>query len=246
MLVEAYTIPPSAEYPLFVTAKRYWTPESEANGAADPAAAHTLIVLHSTSFHKETWEPTLDELFALADAGSRRNHIRDVWAIECPNHGESALLNHRALSQPQFANDCLYSHLSLMYLFTLNHLSVSCQRYAQAVHRFLTSVGVDFRSRNLIGIGHSLGANAMYVLHTVYERCSSYTGCYYNISNRHLTSYASSLSSQWSVLKDHDMWLSCERLWSQVHNDVNIRGQRSMRPAKPIAPTINSQNGIGG
>ena len=115
MLVEAYTIPPSAEYPLFVTAKRYWTPESEANGAADPAAAHTLIVLHSTSFHKETWEPTLDELFALADAGSRRNHIRDVWAIECPNHGESALLNHRALSQPQFANDCLYSHLFLIF-----------------------------------------------------------------------------------------------------------------------------------
>ncbi len=37
---------------------------------------------------------------------------------------------------------------------------VSCEKYAQAAHRFLLSKsvhGIDFRTRNLVGVGHSLG-----------------------------------------------------------------------------------------
>jgi len=48
-------------------------------------------------------------------------------------------------------------------------LLVSCEKYAQAVGRFLSTgpnygARVDFQKRNLVGIGHSLGANAMWVL----------------------------------------------------------------------------------
>ncbi|KAJ3506578.1 hypothetical protein NLJ89_g6793 [Agrocybe chaxingu] len=156
MLVQAesYTVPASPDYPFFLKAKRYWTKEC----TEDPSA-QTLIVLHSTSFHKETWEPALEDLFALlvssasafrAGEGTRakgtRVAIREAWMIDCPNHGESATLNHRALSTPEYAN------------------YVSCTRYAEAVHRFLTLAPVDFSKRNMIGIGHSLGANSMLIL----------------------------------------------------------------------------------
>lgn len=44
---------------------------------------------------------------------------------------------------------------------------VSCERYAVAIHRFLVSApkafGVDFGKRRLVGLGHSLGANSLWV-----------------------------------------------------------------------------------
>jgi len=47
--------------------------------------------------------------------------------------------------------------------------AVTCQKYAQAVHHFISAgpshgAQIDFRKRNLVGIGHSLGANAMWAL----------------------------------------------------------------------------------
>ncbi|KDR74241.1 hypothetical protein GALMADRAFT_249994 [Galerina marginata CBS 339.88] len=151
MLVESYKLPPSSNYPLFITAKRYWVHEFEKN-IPDPSAK-TLIVLHSTSFHKETWEPALEDLFKSASRAGSKFVIREAWAIDCPNHGESGHMNHRALKKPEFA-------------------SFSCEKYAQAVHRFLSAgpdhgACVDFRSRNLIGIGHSLGANALLMLYRI-------------------------------------------------------------------------------
>lgn len=149
MLERSYTLAPTADYPLCIIAKRYWLPTFEAN--AENPAAQTLIVLHSTSFHKEAWKPTLEELFKLMlMSQSNSKVIRDAWAIDCPNHGESAILNSRALKDPQFTN------------FT-------CESYAYAVHRFLSAgpeggAHVDFRRRNLIGLGHSLGANAILML----------------------------------------------------------------------------------
>ena len=93
----SYTLPPTPDYPLSIVAKRYWIPEANTE---DPAA-QTLIVLHSTSFHKETWEPTLRELFKQPNA---KVLIREAWAIDCPNHGESAVLNSQILKGPQFTS----------------------------------------------------------------------------------------------------------------------------------------------
>lgn len=87
MLQEAYTLPPALDaYSLYITAKRYWMAEFEAH-TEDPDAI-TLILLHSTSFHKETWEPTLERVFELAVRDPGKVKIRDAWAMDCPNHGK--------------------------------------------------------------------------------------------------------------------------------------------------------------
>ena len=163
--MEPYVLQPSSEYPLFITAKRYWIPEFEGN--ASSPSAQTLIVLHSTSFHKESWEPALEDLFQLASQSGNKTNIREAWAIDCPNHGESANLNHRALSDPGFAKCMCYCSPRGVWLS--DDLLVSCEKYAQAIRRFISAglnhgAHVDFQKRNLVGIGHSLGANAMWVL----------------------------------------------------------------------------------
>jgi hypothetical protein len=86
-------------YPLLVPVKRYWVPEFE---STDPDAV-TVILAHALSFTKEHWEPLLEDLYSqLANPprnGSPIPKIRDVWAIECPNHGEGAVLNEETLME---------------------------------------------------------------------------------------------------------------------------------------------------
>jgi len=99
MQISSYTIPPSSDHPFFMTAKRYWLAECEDLDGG----ARTLILLHSTSFPKEIWEPFMQAFFRLrCPKNCTENRtimamdtVRDAWAIECPNHGESAYLNLR-------------------------------------------------------------------------------------------------------------------------------------------------------
>ncbi|KAJ7200976.1 Alpha/beta hydrolase fold-1 [Mycena rebaudengoi] len=124
----------------------------EAN-ASDPEAL-TLLFLHSTSFHKETWMPTVEALFTLAASKGSPIKIREAWCLDCPNHGASGQLNATVLLSPEF------------------FLNFSCEKYAQAVHHFLSrrpEAGgkVDFRSRKLVGIGHSLGGVAITMLQSL-------------------------------------------------------------------------------
>jgi hypothetical protein len=99
---------PDEHYPLYITAKKYWLPEFEAHW--DNKEAVTLVLLHSTSFHKETWQPTLERIFQCYSAHSRNSSkllkIKCAWAIDCPNHGVSAALNDDALQQAPFYRDC--------------------------------------------------------------------------------------------------------------------------------------------
>ncbi|KAF7967447.1 hypothetical protein HWV62_34323 [Athelia sp. TMB] len=142
---------PSKDYTLHITAKRY-RPDS----SSDPPqlGAITLVLLHATSLHKETWEPTLLRVFELAAKSHRASvNIHEAWAIECPNHGESAVLNHAEL-QAGHEHHCNSQEAVI----------VSCKKYAHAVHRFMTAGPVDFGGRRLVGIGHSLGGVAMTIL----------------------------------------------------------------------------------
>jgi len=79
--------------------------------------------------------------------------IRDAWAIDCPNHGESAVLNEKPL---------LSSHTPIF----------SWEDYGRAIHLILNGFGkgidVDFQSRNLVGVGHSMGAAAIVLSRTMY------------------------------------------------------------------------------
>jgi hypothetical protein len=109
MLEQSYVYPPRLGYPLYVTAKRYWLPQFEQH--AHHPDALTLILLHSTSFHKETWEPTINGVFRLAqqdsECGRRNVKIRDAWAIESPNHGLSVEFNEKTLLLPEFSSNCV-------------------------------------------------------------------------------------------------------------------------------------------
>ncbi|KAG6901619.1 hypothetical protein C0995_009959 [Termitomyces sp. Mi166 len=135
-----YTFDSRPNYPLLITAKRYWKPDSKYLN--DPSAL-TLIFTHGTGFHKEQWEPTIDELYALLDHEDGRLRVREVWSIDAPNHGDAAVLNENILItgyEPIFP----------------------WEEYARAIYTFLTGFGtgvdVDFSTRRLVGIGHSMGA----------------------------------------------------------------------------------------
>ncbi|KAI9460409.1 Alpha/beta hydrolase fold-1 [Boletus coccyginus] len=155
MLQRQFILEPDVDYPLHITAKQFWRADFEANW--DDPGAFTLILLHSTSFHKETWEPTLQHLFD--DIQQCRGcpvtlKIKCAWVIECPNHGESAVLNDRALQYPPF------------------YRNFGCEKYAEAAHRFMLRgptfpTPVNFRREKLVGIGHSLGGVGISILPTL-------------------------------------------------------------------------------
>ncbi|PCH37587.1 alpha/beta-hydrolase [Wolfiporia cocos MD-104 SS10] len=142
---ESYVCDARPDYPLLITAKRYWVPGL----ASDDPSALTLILTHGTGYHKEQWEPTIEHLYEHL-AGQSPVRVRDVWSIDCPNHGEAAVLNEQTLRWGY-------------HIF-------NWEEYARAVHIFLTGQGrgidVDFSKRNLIGIGHSMGAVALILCST--------------------------------------------------------------------------------
>lgn len=125
MYVHSVVYEPRDGYPLHLTAKRYRLAESGDADVEDPEAL-TLILLHSTSFYKEAWEPTIvrsdslassihlnndivqERIFELVAASKDENvKIREAWAIDCPNHGASAELNELALQQPEYFHNCM-------------------------------------------------------------------------------------------------------------------------------------------
>ncbi|KAI0299402.1 Alpha/beta hydrolase fold-1 [Multifurca ochricompacta] len=151
---QSYVFDPRPHSPLLVSVKRYWVPGFESTDAD----AVTLILAHATSFHKEHWEPVLEDLYdRVATPSSPASKIRDAWAIDCPNHGESAILNEETLVDG-------YTPI------------FSWEEYARAIHLVLNGFGkgidVDFRSRNLVGIGHSMGSTAIILTRTMYPYVS--------------------------------------------------------------------------
>lgn len=89
---ETYTFDPRPNYPLLSTANRYFDASSPHLNNPD---ALTLVFAHGTGFHKEQWEPTIEDLQQFAEETGLK--IREVWSIEAPNHGDSAILNEETL-----------------------------------------------------------------------------------------------------------------------------------------------------
>ncbi|KAG7095543.1 hypothetical protein E1B28_006281 [Marasmius oreades] len=135
-----FVFDPRPNFPLLVTAKRYWNPESPYIN--DPTAL-TLVCLHGTGFHKEQWEPAIDDLLALVKAKNDQVRIREVWSIDAPNHGDAAVLNEETLSWGY-------------------EVSFRWEDYGRATHSLLAGLGkgidMDFSKHRLIGVGHSMGA----------------------------------------------------------------------------------------
>ncbi|KAF8529816.1 Alpha/beta hydrolase fold-1 [Gautieria morchelliformis] len=117
---------------LFTSVKRY-TPQSTSRPLC---GGTTLLLTHGVTFHKELWEPTLAHIFKLQSRSNGPNCLREAWAIDAPNHGESAALND----------------------FILNVGSlITFREYAHAITAFLASGLLDMSTHRIVGIGHSAG-----------------------------------------------------------------------------------------
>ena len=95
-------LPPSPGYPLYVSAKCYRPQQRAENSNRDIS----LIFLHGVGSYKEVFEPVIVELLVLWN--SSRLRIREVWSVECPNHGQSAVLNEHLLRRPEWDGKCEY------------------------------------------------------------------------------------------------------------------------------------------
>ncbi|KAJ7643228.1 Alpha/beta hydrolase fold-1 [Mycena rosella] len=141
---KSYTFNPRPRYPLLLSVKRYWDPSSP--HLNDPDAL-TLVFTHGTGFHKELYEPTIAELYARL-GGAAGPKIREVWSIDAPNHGDAAVLNEHAL-RDGYDDEPVFGW----------------QEYARGLHAFLaglgTGVDVDFRTRRLVLVGHSMSCPAI-------------------------------------------------------------------------------------
>lgn len=84
----------AASYPFRILATKY-TFRSNPYGYSDDA--YTLIFMHALGVHRETWEITIARLFTLSVQGDTQVKIRDVFSVESPDHGRSAVINADAL-----------------------------------------------------------------------------------------------------------------------------------------------------
>ncbi|KAI0301277.1 Alpha/beta hydrolase fold-1 [Russula brevipes] len=183
-------------YPLLVSVKRYWVPGLEST--EDDAA--TLVLAHATSFPKEIWEPVLEDLYSQVAIPPRGVNspvlkIRDAWAIECPNHGAGAVLNEETL------------WLGYTPIF-------SWEEYARAIHFVLNGFGkgidVDFKSRNLVGVGHSMGVSAIILTRTMHPFVSWSSAILVEPVFVHPDFAGGSTNLAAGAVKRRDMWSSRE------------------------------------
>jgi hypothetical protein len=110
--------------------------------------------MYHSVLDKEIWEPTLTHLFGLQSRPDDPIHIHEAWAIDAPNHGESAALNHHVLSQGNLISKCG----TLMYPMRLTlYIFAAFRDYSRAIVAFFASGLLDLSMQSIIGIGHSAG-----------------------------------------------------------------------------------------
>lgn len=108
---DLHTFDPRPNSPFLISLVRYYirqrslTPQNAHLASTDPDAL-TFVVAHGTGFHKEQHRPMLDDLFELLVEAKGKIKVRDVWVVDAPNHGDSAVLNEKLLRP-----DGVYAHL---------------------------------------------------------------------------------------------------------------------------------------
>ncbi|KAI0737332.1 hypothetical protein C8Q80DRAFT_1115322, partial [Daedaleopsis nitida] len=123
---------------LSVAAKCY-RKEYTQDGPRSPNGV-TLVLAHCSSGHKEQWEPVLLRLFELCSQSAPcapQVCIREAWALDAQNHGDSALLNKTALQRRQ---------------------PITIQEYGSMLAHFAQSDLV--KGHELVAVGHSASTSA--------------------------------------------------------------------------------------
>ncbi|KAJ7346119.1 hypothetical protein DFH08DRAFT_1008002 [Mycena albidolilacea] len=112
--------------------------------------AFTLIFAHASGFHKEHFEPTIEDLCALLrESQPGVPKIHEAGSIDCSNHGDAVVLNEEILCwgyEPISAR-AAFMHFSLAWAAVSTSISA-------------LSVDVDFSTRRLVLFGHSFSTVA--------------------------------------------------------------------------------------
>ncbi|GAA5981685.1 hypothetical protein JCM11641_004214 [Rhodosporidiobolus odoratus] len=160
---------------LAVVVNRY-RPEKKVEGKG-----LTLVFSHANGFYKEVWETTLKTLLQQIEADGRSLPIEEVWALDCINQGDSAVLNRQVLGDvfnwADHGRDLLSFVISFIDSPTLSSppsqgptllspaKDVAPERFSLD-HASPTASGPSipsprtYRDRLIVGIGHSLGGAA--------------------------------------------------------------------------------------
>ncbi|KAL0565216.1 hypothetical protein V5O48_016810 [Marasmius crinis-equi] len=196
LLCEKFVVDPRPAHPLQITVKRYTLADNASRSEVQSTRPGlTIILMHATGSHKEVWEVTVQSL--LEKAGKENVKIDDVFSIESPSHGESGVLNEEELHR----------------LFP-DHWPP--REYAKTAHIFLTAgsekgARVDFSRRRLVGIGHSVGASAMFLMKELIPAVNFelFIAIEPGISlkGNHHTNIASQALTAWTWLRP-DVWTS--------------------------------------
>ncbi|KAK7448810.1 hypothetical protein VKT23_013540 [Stygiomarasmius scandens] len=119
---------------LKMAAKRYTWDRSEEN-----VHGLTLLFAHCIGAHKEQWEPVIERIFITQSTKSKHYQIREAWAFDWQNHGDSGVINQELLKdRPE---------------------GVSIYEWAPAITAFVQSPCM--KGHRIVPMGHSAGAGAM-------------------------------------------------------------------------------------
>ncbi|EIN14493.1 hypothetical protein PUNSTDRAFT_41688 [Punctularia strigosozonata HHB-11173 SS5] len=118
----------------------------------------TLILAHANGFPKEIWEPTLQSLISHSESADYI--IEEIWSWEAVQHGDSALINAKALSGVHDWADNSRDILN----FLINYMPSAGSDESLPTHLNPVEPSVSafraksgFSDRTLVAIGHSYG-----------------------------------------------------------------------------------------
>ncbi|OLL26362.1 Peroxisomal membrane protein LPX1 [Neolecta irregularis DAH-3] len=111
----------------------------------------SFVVAHANGIHKELYEPFLDELLARSEHLGFK--IRNVWAMDAVNQGESGVLNEDTLGDQYAWNDgardieVMIRHFDICQpLIGIGHSMGGCQLFLASIRHprlFVAIIGID-------------------------------------------------------------------------------------------------------
>lgn len=100
--------------------------------------------------------PTIENIFASAN---QRFSIREAWALDWQNHGESAVYNKDDLKSRSTSISMLSRNFEHPIVSDDARLNADVRTWGEAIAEFARSQHVE--GHRIISIGHSAGASAM-------------------------------------------------------------------------------------
>ncbi|KIJ33541.1 hypothetical protein M422DRAFT_35456 [Sphaerobolus stellatus SS14] len=147
IISESHILDWNPDHPLRTVAKGYRIRDRNVEDG------YTLVFAHGIGSNKEQWEPTMKALYRLSIKSAKSPQIREMWAIDCPNHGQAAILNDELLMRGGY-----------------NNHAFSWEEYIKIFRLFLTrNPKFNLNNHRLIGIGHSMGAVCLSLTQTYPE-----------------------------------------------------------------------------